>query len=290
VVAGAERTPWLEVYKAINECLPRARTVEEQEEDNPTLQNRIRLLSITTKKYDNLDEWYKGLDPDKQKRWLTEEDKKKGPTGPGYVFTLQGRHFHDEKNVMMSGIPYVENTLLRNLHQWSIPEFDVSKLANTGVIVPVRQLGISHATIADSQPISTVKYYKNGPGAAAAGGSGTGMVMPGMNMRGGKAGRAQGSVKTKTGAKSVRPSDEPPSEDFQPIPMYDFTIEFAWHEIPPEKRVPNDPGLPLAAAPGTPPTAAPLTAAPVTAAPVASGLPSQPQHDARPPAHAATTP
>src|SRR6185437_786009 len=82
VVAGAERTPWLEVYKAINECLPRPGTLEEQVEENPTLQNRIRILSVTTKKYENLDEWYKGLDVDKQKRWMTEEDKKKGPTGP----------------------------------------------------------------------------------------------------------------------------------------------------------------------------------------------------------------
>ncbi len=293
VIAGAERTPWLEVYKAINECLPRPRTLEEQVEENPTLQNRIRLLSVTTKKYDNLDEWYKALDVDKQKRWMTEEDKKKGPTGPGYVFTLQGRHFHDDpKNVMMSGVPYVENTLLRNLHQWAIPEFDVSKLANTGVIVPVRQLGISHATIVDSsRQGQTVKFYKNGPGAASAsgaGGAGTGMPMPGMNMRGGKPGRPTGSVKTKTGAKSVRPSDEPPSDDFQVIPMTDFTIEFAWHEIPPEKRVPTDPALP-AAAPGTLPAAAPLTAAPATAAPVASGAPGQPQTPL-PPTTPSTTP
>ena len=260
VIAGAERTPWLEVYKAINECLPRDRTIAEQAEENPTLKNRIRLLGITTKKYDNLDEWYKTLDESK-KKYMTEEDRKKGPTWPGYVFTLQGRHFHDDpKNIMMTGVSYVDATLLRNLHQWAIPEFDSSRLANTGVIVPVRQLGISHATIADSQPIKDVKYYKNGPGAAAAGGSPGfnvgGATMPAMQgVRGMRGGRPAATGKgAKAANKPARlTTEEPSSEDFQPIPMTDFTIEFAWHEIPPEKREANDPTAPVAAAqPGAP--------------------------------------
>ncbi len=69
MVSGTQRTPWLAVLKAINECLPRDITTEEVEQEDPTLKNRIRILSITAKRYDDLGEWYKGLD-DNKKKWL----------------------------------------------------------------------------------------------------------------------------------------------------------------------------------------------------------------------------
>src|SRR5262249_41191453 len=96
------------------------------------------------------------------------DDKTKGPTGPGYVFTLQGRHFHDEgiDKVMMRGVPYVESTLLHNLHQWAIPEFDPAKLAPTGRMIPIRQMGISNGTITETQPVKSIMYLKDGPGSA----------------------------------------------------------------------------------------------------------------------------
>src|SRR4029077_19447380 len=113
MVAGTQRTPWLAVLKAINECLPRDISNEEVEQEDPTLKNRIRILSITARRYDDLGEWYKGLTDDK-KKWLRSQfdgegqrkveirtkpdDKEAGPTGAGFVFTLQGRHFHHDPN------------------------------------------------------------------------------------------------------------------------------------------------------------------------------------------------
>src|SRR5262249_40578904 len=89
LAAGSARTPWLEIYKAINECLPRPLTEEERDEEDPKLQKRIRILSITTTKLDNLDTWYKALDENKRKYMLPTkladgtifgpDDKTKGP-------------------------------------------------------------------------------------------------------------------------------------------------------------------------------------------------------------------
>ena len=55
-----ERDHWLEVYKAINECLPRD-VGDQQDEDDPTKKNRIRIYSITAKYYPDLTKWHASL-------------------------------------------------------------------------------------------------------------------------------------------------------------------------------------------------------------------------------------
>src|SRR5262245_16383756 len=281
MVAGSARTPWLEVYKAINECLPRPIREEERDEEDPKLKKRIRILSVTTKKYDNLDEWYKSLDENKKKYMLPTkladgtsfgpEDKTKGPTGPGYVFTLQGRHFHDEgtDKPMMRGVPYIENTLLHNLHQWAIPEFDPNKLAPTGRIIPIRQMGISHASITETQRLKDVIYFKDGPGSAE--GSPAPAVGPRGNYpqsvySGPMALRGKGKAPKN---KPKKPTDEADGDAGRPIPVTEFIIEFAWQDVPPEKFLAEDPSIKKAPAPpGSPGTTAPPN--PATAASAAA--------------------
>lgn len=256
MVGGAARTPWLEVYRTINECLPRPRTLEEKEEQNPSLQQRMRLLSITTVKYDNLDDWYKNLSPDKKRYMLPTkfadgtsygpDDQNKGPTGPGYVFKLQGRHFHHEpENIEMQGVQYIQNTLLYNLHQWTIEQFDATKLAPTGVQIPVRQMGISHATIIESHPVARDLNLRNRPteGAGAAVRPGPPGVVP----------AAPNAPKAKPGRKKGPKADD---ADDQSITLTDFDMEFVWQDISPEKRVAEDPfakKAPVAAGPNAPP-------------------------------------
>src|SRR5262245_3220403 len=320
MVAGSARTPWLEVYKAVNECLPRPLTEEERDEGDPKLQKRIRILSVTTKKYENLDEWYKGLDPTRQKRWMLPtkladgttfgpDDKTKGPTGPGYVFTLQGRHFHDEgiDKVMMRGVPYVENTLLHNLHQWAIPEFDPAKLAPTGRMIPIRQMGISHATITETQPVKDVIYYKDGLGSAEGQGQGQAPAVGarggyGQSMLSGPAGlRGRG----KTPKNKPKKTDDTDGEAGRPIPLTEFVIEFAWQDVPPEKFLAEDPSVKKAApAPvGTPGTTAPPNPAtsagaatvppanvPATVPPAATGPAPAPGNSSAPPTPAPAAP
>ena len=267
MVAGSQRTPWLAVLKAINECLPRDITTEEVEQEDPTLRNRIRILSITAKRYDDLGQWYKGLDENK-KKWLRSQkdgtgkveirakpdDKETAPSGAGFVFTLQGRHFHQDPNdIGMREVPYIENTLLKNLKEWEVPQLSALARGPTGVMIPVRKMGITHATIADSRPTHNVLYFKNGPAAAgaarAAGGGasdgGAGSMPPGMmgpsGMMGpgarGKGSKAAGKSKANKGAKV----DAGISDESQLIPLTDFVIEFVWKDKPESDQEPVDP-------------------------------------------------
>jgi type IV pilus assembly protein PilM len=276
MVAGAERTPWLEAYKAIDECLPHERNPQEQNVEDPKLERRIRIMSITTRKLDNLDEWFKAL-TDEQKKYMRSDDKATGPTGPGYVFTLQGRHFHDEgnRNLKMRSVSYIENTLLHKLQQWTVAQFDVMKLEPTGQQIPVRQIGITHPTIVDTMLGNSVIFLKNGPGGEG----------PGVRAVG-KAGAAGRNKAAKAAKKPAAGEDAEPQEESEKIPLTDFRIEFAWKYVPPEKREAEDPALkkaaaaPAAGAPptGAPPTGAPPTGAPATGAPTtpAGGLPAVP--------------
>jgi type IV pilus assembly protein PilM len=259
MTAGASRTPWLEVYKAIDECLPRPESEEDREEQNPKLKKQIRLLSITAKKYDNLDTWYKTLDEGK-KTYMRDDDKAKGPTGPGYVFTLQGRSFHDEGIPSMKGVSYVVHTFLRNLKEWTIPQIDATrfgpdgKLMPTGRLIPVRQMGITHAALISTEREKPLMWYKNGPG----GGEGPlpgvrgdipgpMLGMPGVRGRG--RGRPQKINKPK-------PAEDAEADEGLPINLTEFVIEFAWHEVPLEKREAEDPSKKPAT---TPPAGAPAT-------------------------------
>jgi type IV pilus assembly protein PilM len=252
MVSGEKRTPWLEVYKAINECLPHPKDEFEAEEDDPTLKNQIRIMSITTRKYDNLDEWFKTFDQSR-KDLLRDEDKTKGPGGPGYVFSLRGRHFHEEPgDPKRQGISYVKNTLLHALQQWNVPQFDPSNYGYTGVLIPVRQLGISHASIVQFQADHKVMFDKNGPGGADNAAAGPFTPRPVAPRLGGG------------GARGRKPAKQPKAEDgkadeARPIRMTEFDLEFAWR--PDVKRIAEDPDAKKAApAPGQ---TAPAQPAPV---------------------------
>jgi hypothetical protein len=174
----------------------------------------------------------------------------------------------------MRGVPYIENTLLHNLHQWAIPEFDPAKLALTGRMIPVRQMGISHATITETQPVKQVIYFKDGPGSAEgqnAGAAPRGNYPPSM-LTGPMGHRTKGKAPKKKLKK-----EEPEGEAGRPIPLTEFVIEFAWQDVPPEKFLPEDPSVkkPAASSPGAPAAAAPSgTAGPAGATPQATAPPA----------------
>ena len=68
----------------------------------------------------------------------------KPPKGPGYLFTLDGCHYHyEENNDATQADTYVKHTLLKNLQEWA-----------TEAEVPVRKIGITHAVMiyADTNP------------------------------------------------------------------------------------------------------------------------------------------
>jgi len=217
------RTAWLEVYKAIEASLPR--DYGDAQEVEPAKRNRIRLLGVTTQKMDNLGDWYKGLSDDAKKR-MREPDSKTGPNGAGYVFTLQGVHFHNEDDTGMSDAEYVQQTLIKNLQSWQVEVRDLTTGQPMG-LVPVRQLGIKWPTISASLPRASFAYIPEGTLAARE-----------------EAARAEAKERKKKPAASGKRRDEGDESTGIKVERTAFTAQFVWVETPADKRVPVDPDAP----------------------------------------------
>jgi len=285
------RMYWLEVYKDINECLPRD-IGDEMDQDDPSKKNRIRVYSITAKPYEDVGEWFKLLTP-QQKTFMRVDDNATPPTGKGYVFTLVGRHFHDDPNVSMQGPAYVVNTLLKNLQQWMVKQQD------SPAAVPVRQLGITHATMPISYQkkvffVPTSRRTSTLPGADPAMAR---MPMPQAPGIGGLRGQRPDSRRRNRRGTGMAEGMEPSGahqnahEGDLKIPQTDFVIQFVWKEVPENLRTPQEPP-PANAQPGDPnapvdpsaqpgqvmPGQQPLAGQPVPGQPVPGGqaMPGQP--------------
>ncbi len=219
------REDWLEVYRAINECLPRD-VGEQIEEKDLALKNRIRINSIKCEKKD-VSEWFAGLkDPDKN--YMRMEDKKKGPPkGPGYVFTLDCTHYHhnldplNDKNE--TSVLYVQDTLLKNLQQWTF-------VHPGGTPVPVRKLGISHPTI-------LANYNDKGKVTLTP----EGVVSQGAKAGGGGGSRRGDDDAPKRSVLNLKPGQTEAEKDEQTLNEVTFQIQFVWQRIDKAARLEEDP-------------------------------------------------
>jgi len=267
----AGREHWAEVYKAINECLPRdlgdAMAVQDVQ-----LQNKVRIYNITCERVSDASTWFGEL-TDKDKQNMLKVDVDKAPSGPGYVFTLYGRHFHHEENDFnRQGDLYVQNTLLKALQSWRVQNgMPVPPMAQAlhykqqedlvlqGAIpavkdrpdwTPVRQLGITHASIRKAWTKSVLYSPKGRRGLKGLGGAGMGGAFPaaGGLPAAGAAGPA-GSVRRPRPGSPANPAgpadpaaastgDEP-----QQIRQTDFAITFFWKETPAKDRPKTDPDI-----------------------------------------------
>ena len=234
------REYWVELYRALNQCLPRD-TGDALDVTEITKMNRIKLPSITAVREDDLSEWFNKLRPAAKDRMLA-QDKETAPEGEGYLFTLEGIHYHDEpKNPTAGqGVLYVVNTLLKNLQSWTVQQPGTPE-------VSVRQLGITHATVIRSSK-NLIRFYPGGknrsqqfagtggqppgfagaPAAAAAAGDplagGTGR-RPGLNAK----------ILLNTDADDGKPK-------FLEIPQTTFTLQFIWKPTSVSERLPQMPG------------------------------------------------
>ncbi|MBI5757371.1 MAG: type IV pilus assembly protein PilM [Planctomycetales bacterium] len=303
-----ERDHWLEVYKAINECLPRD-VGDQMDEDDPTKKNRIRIYSITAKYYPDLTKWHASLS-DMGKQGISDlgiaapgvataqgtvagtaaavqpapSSPASGaagmPAGAGYVFTLKGRHFHQEvdqqgKRVTeMSGIRYVRNTLIENLKQWTVQQ------QGSPEPVPVRQLGISHPVVVSSPKEIVVTYHpKRKPGSIKTGGTGVstgfgsrppGSAVPGNNPTGAAVKTPMPKPGGKTAPGAAKETTEPEGDGSIQIPQTDFVLEFVWKETDRGTRPVVPAGTPQ---PATQPGAV-AGGIPATGVPVGTGIPA----------------
>jgi type IV pilus assembly protein PilM len=164
------REIWMEVFKAVNECLP----VDEGDaldQEDPTLQRKIRISEMVSKKVEDLSTWHTALVDGGKEEDFKGTDGENAPDGEGYVFTLTGYHYYnnDALNLGDTREDFIDNTLVENLRQWVIKK--------TGASTPVGQIGISHPIVVFYQTSPEVydpDARRGAPGATGAMGPGYG--------------------------------------------------------------------------------------------------------------------
>ena len=213
----AEREYWLEVYRAINESLPRAQGTEEDIQD-PQKRPRIDIKAITTEKVIDLSQWHAELS-EASKGSMTEADKTVPPSGEGYVFTLECVHHHSGDDITtQAGIGYVEHTLLKNLKEWTIQPADGSPP------VPIGKIGISHPVILGDYDQRPITYDPENPENREASnptpGAATGAARPGFG----------------TTPPTVPRAPVLPSETATSIQETTCVVQFVWKKTPPDQR------------------------------------------------------
>ncbi|MCA9041508.1 MAG: type IV pilus assembly protein PilM, partial [Planctomycetaceae bacterium] len=144
------RELWLDVYKAIDECLPRDNP---DEIDDLEIYDRkqIRLTSVKADKQSasQLTNWYNDITTKPENaaaaKSLSDLDRDNPPSANGYLFTLEGISYHYDDNDLLKGQGegYVKHTLLHNLQEWTIPQ-------PGGFSFPVGKQGICYAVLAAS--------------------------------------------------------------------------------------------------------------------------------------------
>ena len=270
------REYWMEVYKAIDECLPRD-VGKQLDETEIKKMNRISIRNVTCKKYSDLATWFSSPAINNLvKAYMTEADKKAGPTGAGYVFTLQGVHYHDVKETPKGegqGENYVRHALLDNLQSAFVRQGEHTKTGPTDT--PVRVIGISHAAILHSSNSNDFPFYPNGKPNAGGGRQGASPFAPGAfnPAAGGPAGAG--------GRPVIDEGNKGPGQVI-PLRQTTFTIQFVWKPTPVGKARDDIAAAAAAAPPAVPavnapsntanpvaPPPTPVTAPPTGAQPIA---------------------
>jgi type IV pilus assembly protein PilM len=279
------RDYWLELYKAVDECLPD----DKDEIPDVRLQNRIRIHSLQARLQPDLADWYGKLNQN-AKNFLSENDQKTPPTGPGWVVTLRGEHMHDEtlgtgrdeahpeKETSGRGAGYLYDHFVRQLQQWVVQPHQGSGEVGVG------KIGISYATITScpapppritADPLGRItpnssgrsnaatKWGKGGPG-------GGGRTMgAGRRQREDKRNEHGGGPNFDFNKNSTKLEDAPDGDSKAPkevsMEQNHFVVEFVWRPDAPR---------PAAAPPGTGPAGAALAQA-KTAAPAANPAPKK---------------
>lgn len=142
-VLNRRQIAWVDIYNAINDCLPRDDDAALEQPIEQFMRNQMCIEEISAQKLSDLDaSWYQQL-PKEYQEYVAASEREAGPTGEGYVFTVRALHWHDNPDDANDrAIPYITNTFLKNLQSPSVqvPGFPER---------PVGKLGISHATLAE---------------------------------------------------------------------------------------------------------------------------------------------
>lgn len=147
---GRRDVSWAELFNAVIDCLPQ---MDEDEAAAATEIEQKKIISITEFSSDRLPDvssWFNRLG-DRQKEYMSAEDRENAPSGDAYIVTVRGEHYvHDSENPTAADLLFVADTLLNNLQQPTVqrpgfPERDVTRL------------GVSHAVLVE-QSFEPVMY------------------------------------------------------------------------------------------------------------------------------------
>ncbi len=171
-----KRSLWMELFKAINECMPYDEG-DALDQSDITLQRKLRITSVSAKKVEDISTWHKKFVDAEKTLDFAELDQTPPAAAKGYIVTLKGHHYFNNKEKHdfseIDGL-FVEKTLVANLRKWT--------LQSGGVEVPVGKIGISFPIVAWSL-LEREQYDPNrriGSQMTGAGGYGGGGY-PGMN-------------------------------------------------------------------------------------------------------------
>jgi len=151
-VANRRDISWMELFDAVNDCVPR----EDVDSAEKPIEQRyqVSIKAFTSEKYADLaGGWFSTLAH--QKEYLPEKQKEAGPEGEGYLVSISGTHWHhadgkpEEQEVL-----FLHNYFVKNLQKWQIQRGE-------GPVRDVGRMGISHATIMDYKP-ETIMYTPAG--------------------------------------------------------------------------------------------------------------------------------
>lgn len=242
LIKGIKDDTWLEFYRVLTECF---RVIDDENRfapfDSPNPDDlhqskKFRITSITSEWQPNLGTWFEGLDAT-AKTFLRDKDRESAPEGGGYVFTVIGwhTHHHPTNATYQRHENFINYTLLRNFQRWQMPGLD-------GKMYPVRQMGISHATVLET-PHGKIRVAKKSKGP----------VKPSIDILTGQPVGSRGLPGEDMSREGLQPSfatEDPRSGGISasggPV-EYDlynqtgFKLQFVWRQIPVEKRKPKDP-------------------------------------------------
>ncbi len=227
---------WMEVFNAVLDCLPHDKPDVVYSQDEIEKKNQISITLFTAERVSDRSGWFNSLPAD-VKQLMVPADRETPPSGEGYIFTIQGEHFHFNPQVAEeSGLLYVVNTFLKNLQQPKVQPQDFGER-------DVTRMGISHATIvAHSTEIDRglIVPPKKGPATTSRLGAGG----FGLGNRGGM----NPEMETMTPGLGIRPGMESqtpgmpgapgtPGAPLKELPKLKFTVQFAFNYVPPAERV-----------------------------------------------------
>ena len=267
------RVQWLELLRAINECLPR--DPEDRKPQEIERRNELHIVNIESQYMQDLSQWFAlvsqwyqpmdspsgtlgssgptaggafpGGDPQPGLLGGSSADSVQGPSGPGYVIQLTGYHYHNLPTAgEVQGAQYVRETLIRNLQTGRVL---LPKVEEPGTEwVTMQELGIGYPVLIN--PGRPYEVRIRPPTARLAAGMGAGAYGEsygetysgpgyGPQMYPGAGPTYPGRTTTMMPGMAGRrlPGTTPrPEEEEIVLRRFDFVVQFCWQPISARER------------------------------------------------------